>query len=87
LLALVDFGELLVIERAEAAGEVPVGLEARVVPRGAGVGARCTRPASKHGGVPRNLVTLAVGGHGGGGGEPGGLVGVGVGGAWHGRTG
>jgi hypothetical protein len=39
LLAGVEVGELLVVEVAEAAGEVAVGLEAGVVPGGLGVGA------------------------------------------------
>jgi hypothetical protein len=39
LLAGVEVGELLVVEVMEATGEVAVGLEAGVVPGGAGVGA------------------------------------------------
>lgn len=39
LLAGIEVGELLVMEVAEAAGEVAVGLEAGVVPGGLGVGA------------------------------------------------
>lgn len=75
LLAGVEFGEFLVAEVVEVSGHVAVGLQARVTPGGSSVGSRDGRPGSEHGGVIGDLAALAVGGYGGGGGQPGRLVG------------
>jgi hypothetical protein len=71
LLAGVEFGEGLVVEVAEATGEVTVGLQAGVVPGGARIRSRGSRPPTEHQGVVGDLVAFAVGRDRGRGSQPG----------------